>query len=287
MYYQCQCSVPFLSWLYFSCFSDVFLGCLHLFVYSFKCVIQVHHVASIHLRGRRAWETWNIGFCSTLRVIKCLYPIKCSCKGWIPCLLSSGHLGAIVCIYVATPSARSSSWNMSHPAEKLLNWNTKYMIYGTNQLWLKKYQVNFMDNLNDTLQSALSWFSSKKLCWWLFVTQKPQKTEGHLKHDFTIHHLPHLWLRRNFFENIGNIFLHYLVALSSCNTRFREEKWELSQLKYSGEMQLLQKHFDMEKYICGCWLSKQEIHRIQENIPIINADLRCTISENFQSYNIY
>ena len=95
---------------------------------------------------------------------------------------------------------------------------------------------------------------------------------GHPKHDLAIHHLPHLWLRRNFSENIGNIFLYYLVALSSCNTRFREEKWELSQLGDSGEMQLLQKDFDMAKNICGCWLGKQNIHRIQENIPVINVD---------------
>ena len=151
---------------------------------------------------------------------------------------------------------------MSHPSEKLLNWSTKYMIYGTNQLWLKKYEVNFTNNLNDTLQSTLSWFSSKKLCWWLFVTQKPQRTKGHPKHDLAIHHLPHLWirlwLRQNSFENIGNIFLHYLVALSSCNTRFREEKWELSQLEYSGEMQLLQKHFDMKKtYVDADWANKK------------------------------
>ena len=131
---------------------------------------------------------------------------------------------------------------------KLLNWSTKYIIYGTNQWLLKKYEVNFTNNSNDTLQSAVSWFSSKKLCWWLFVTQKPQRTKGHPKHDLAILHLPHLWLRWNFFEKIGNIFLQYLVALSSCNTRFREEKWELSQLEYSGEMQLLQKHFDMEKH---------------------------------------
>ena len=33
----------------------------------------------------------------------------------------------------------------------------------------------------------------------------------------------------------------------SCNTRFEEEKWELSQLEYSGEMKHLQKDDDMEK----------------------------------------
>ena len=73
------------------------------------------------------------------------------------------------------------------------------------------------------------------LCWCLFVTLKPRRTKGHPEHDFAIHHLPHLQLRWNFFEKIGNIFLHYLVALSSCNTRFEKEKWELSQLEYSGE----------------------------------------------------
>ena len=91
---------------------------------------------------------------------------------------------------------------------------------------------------------------------------------------------------RNFLKKIGHVFLYYVVALSSCNTRFEEEKWELSQLGYSGEMQLLQKDFDMAKNICGCWLGKQNIHRIQENIPVINADPRCTISENF-NYKTY
>ena len=67
--------------------------------------------------------------------------------------------------------------------------------------------------------------------------------------DLAIHHLPHIQLRWNFFEKIRNIFLHYLVALSSCNKKFEGEKWELSQLEYSGEMQLLQKEFNMEKHM--------------------------------------
>ena len=112
---------------------------LHLFAYGFKRVIQVHYVASIHLRGRDKSETWKIGLCSTFKVIKCLCSVKCKCKGWIPCLLSSG---TTVCIYVATPSAMSSRWNLSHPSEKLLNWCTKYIVYDTNQLQLKKCEVN-------------------------------------------------------------------------------------------------------------------------------------------------
>jgi len=50
-------------------------------------------------------------------------------------------------------------------------------------------------------------------------------------------------------------------------------------LEYSGEMQLLQKDFDMEKtYVDALWT-----HRIQENIPVINADPGYSISKNFQS----
>jgi len=97
-------------------------------------------------------------------------------------------------------------------------------------------------------------------CWCLFVTCKPRRTKGHPEHDLRIHHLPQVWLRRNFFLKIGNIFLHYLVALSSCNTRFEGEKWELSQLEYSGEIQLLQKDFDMEKtYVDALWTNKTYI----------------------------
>ena len=59
---------------------------LHLFVYSFRRVIQVHCVASIHLRGHHECKKWKIGFCSTCRVLKCLCSIKCMFKGWIPCL---------------------------------------------------------------------------------------------------------------------------------------------------------------------------------------------------------
>ena len=44
---------------------------LHLFVYSFKHVIQIHQVASIHLQGHHEYEKWKIGFCSTYRVLKC------------------------------------------------------------------------------------------------------------------------------------------------------------------------------------------------------------------------
>ena len=57
---------------------------LHLFVYSFQCVIQVHYVASIHLRGRHECKKWKIEFFSTCRVLKWLCSIKCKVKGCIP-----------------------------------------------------------------------------------------------------------------------------------------------------------------------------------------------------------
>ena len=60
---------------------------------------------------------------------------------------------------------------------------------------------------------------------------------------------PHLWLRWKFFEKIRNICLHHLAALSSCNTRFEGEKWELSQLEHSGELQLFQKILTWKKHM--------------------------------------
>ena len=75
----------------------------------------------------------------------------------------SGYLGPSVSIYVATPLATSSICNLSHPSEKLRNWSTKYILYDTNQLQLNKYEVNSINNLDDTLQSAFSWFSFQKL----------------------------------------------------------------------------------------------------------------------------
>ena len=205
-------------------FSNVFhvFTSLHLFVYSFKHVIQVHCFASIHLQRQHKSETWKIGLCSTFKVIKCLCSIKCKCKGWIPGLLS---LGTTVCIYVATPSATTSSWNLSHPSEKLLNWSTKYILYDTSQLQLRKHELNSINNLNDTPPKHTFMIFCRKLallmvvCWPKALKNK-RSSRTWLMHPSS----PHLWLRWKFFEKIRNIFLHHLVALSSCNTRFEEEK---------------------------------------------------------------
>ena len=84
---------------------------------------------------------------------------------------------------------------------------------------------------------------------------KEQKVIRNMTYPSIIFHISD-W-GRNFLQKIGNIFPHYVVALSSCNTRFEKEKWELSQLGYSGEMQLLQKDFDMEKtYVDADWANK-------------------------------
>ena len=72
------CSISVVSTMFPIC-----LRCLHLFVYSFKRVIQVHHVASIHLRGCHEREKWKIGRCSTFRVQKCLCLINYKSKEWI------------------------------------------------------------------------------------------------------------------------------------------------------------------------------------------------------------
>ena len=124
--------------------------------------------------------------------------------------------------------------NTYYMIETNCNWRNMKSV--PSIMWMTPSKVHFYGSL---LRSYL--------CWWLFVTYQPQGTKGHPKHDLSIHHLPHLWLGWNFFEKIENIFLHHLVALSSCNTRFEGEKWELSQLEYSGEIQLLQKDINLEK----------------------------------------
>ena len=162
----------------------------------------------------------------------------------------SGDLEATICICVVTPLATSSSWNSSHPSEKLLNWSTKYILYDTNQLQLRKYELNSINNLIDTLQIILLWFSSGKLPLLTVVCYPEALKNKRSSRTWLVHpSFPHLWLRWKFFEKIRNVFLHHLAALSSCNMRFEGAKWELSQLEYSGEMQLFQKDSGMEKHM--------------------------------------
>jgi len=80
-----------------------------------------------------------------------------------------------------------------------------------------KYEYHAFEDLG-------TWGNYLYLCGNAFVDGCLLPSKGHLEHDLHIHHLPHLRLRWLFFEKIGNIFLHHLVALSSCNTRFEGEK---------------------------------------------------------------
>ena len=74
------CSLPLLAqFLLFS----ICLRSFHLFVYSFKHVIQVHYAASIHLWRRHERKRWKIGLCSTFNVLKCIFFIEYKCRGWI------------------------------------------------------------------------------------------------------------------------------------------------------------------------------------------------------------
>ena len=230
------------------------LRCLHLFAYSFNHVIRVHYVASIHLRGRHEHKKWKIGLCSTFRVQKCLCFIKYKCKGWITvCFQDLGTLGQLfVSMWQHLWQRHPAGTWAIHPKICWIEGQNTYYIMQTNWNWRN------MKSIPPTIwmTSSTAHFRDSplrnSLCWQLFVTWKP-----HPEHDLRIHHLPHLWLRWFFFDKIGNIFLHHLVALSSCNTRIEGEKWELSQLEYSGEMQVLQKDFDMEKtYVDALWTKK-------------------------------
>ena len=150
-------------------FSNVFKRGLHLFVYSFKLVIQVHYIASIHLRGCHQCKKWKTGLCPTCWVLKCLCSIKCKFEGWIPCLLTSGHMEAAVCTDVATPLANVIQLEPHPSIQMLRNWKTIVIRYGTNQLKQRNYELNSINKLNDTLQSRFPWFSTGKLALLTFV----------------------------------------------------------------------------------------------------------------------
>ena len=136
----------------------------------------------------------------------------------------------------------SSSWNLSHPSKcRWIKIQKSYYMTKTSCNWGKMNLITSISWMRPS-KAYFHDFHLRNFCWWLFVTWK-RSSRTWLSHPSS----PHLWLRWKFFEKIGNMFLHHLVALSSCNTRFEGEKWKLSQLKYSGEMQLFQKDFDKEK----------------------------------------
>ena len=156
------------------------------------------------------------------------------------------------------PSATSSSWNLTHPSKGC--WNEIQKAYYTTQTDGNWQNISLIPPIvwMTPLQSMISWFSGRKLAL-LMVVCSPEAPKNKRSSRTWLPHpsSPHLRLGRKFFEKIGNIFLQHLVALSSCNTRFKGETWELSQLEYSGEMQLLQKDFDMKKaYVDALWASK-------------------------------
>ena len=140
----------------FPMFSMCFTS-LHLFAYGFKGVIQVHYVASIHLRGRYKSETWKTGLCSNFKVIKCLCSVKCKCKGWIPCLLGSGHLGDN-CLYLCVSALGNVIQLEPEPSIR----KAAELKYKIHSIWYKPITIQemwsqFHQYMNDTLQSTLLW----------------------------------------------------------------------------------------------------------------------------------
>ena len=144
--------------------------------------------------------------------------------------------------------ATSSTWKLSHPSKHCWIWNTKVILYDKSKLELRKCELNTINGLKDTLPNVFSWFFAQKPALLMVVCYLEALKNKRSSETWLVHpSFPHLWSRRKFLEKIGNIFLYHLVGLSSCNTRFEGEKWESSQLEYSGGMQLFQKDFDMKK----------------------------------------
>ena len=140
----------------------------------------------------------------------------------------------------------------------LLNWNTKVVLYDKSKPELRKCELNTVNSLNDTLPNVFSWFFAQKLALLMVVCYLEALKNQRSSETWLVHpSFAHLWSRWKFLEKIGNIFLYHLVGLSSCDTRFEGEKWELSQLEYYGEMQLFQKDFDMKKTYVDALLARK------------------------------
>ena len=157
--------------VFFPMFSKCLTG-LHLFVYSFKLVIQVHHVASIHLRGCHECKKWMIGLCPTCRVLRCLCSIKCKFEGWIPCLFEIWTHGGN-CLRLC-----GNAFSKHHPAgTSPIHPNAAELKDKSHTIWHKT--VDSWGNIN--LIVSISWMTPPQacfhdfqirnsLCWQLFVT---------------------------------------------------------------------------------------------------------------------
>ena len=238
---------------------SMWLRSLHLFVYSFESVIQVHYIASIHLRGRHECEKWKIRLCSTCRVLNVYGFMKMQVQRMdtVPFEALGTWKQLFVSVWQRLWQRHPAGTWAIHPKTCWIEVQNIYNMTQTSCNW---------GNMN--LLASIIWMTPSKCifsrfsCWKLplltFICYLEALKNRTSSGTWLVHpSSPHLWLRWKFFQKIRSIFPHHLVALSSCNTRFEGEKWELSELKYSGEMQLFQKDFDMKKIYVNALLARK------------------------------
>ena len=149
---------------------------------------------------------------------------------------------------------------------------------------LKKYEVNSINSVNDTLQNTLSWLSSRKLPLLMVVCYLEALKNKRSSRTWLVHpsssepliEVEFFWQNQKYISTSpGKLWVAVTQDLKERNENYHN--WNIL-VKCSFCRRIL-----IWKNICGCSLNRQNIYRTQQNIPVINADLEYIISENFQS----
>ena len=189
-----------------------------------------------------------------------------------------------ICIYVATPLATSSSRNMSHPSKSCWIENTKVILYITNHLKLKKYELNNIDNVNNTLQHVLSWFSSWKqsllmvVCY-LKAPKKKTSSGTWLAHPSSSAppiEAESFWKNRTYISTLpGKLWVAVTQDLKKKNEN--NHNWNIL-----VKCRFYRRILIWKKYM---WILFWQAKHTQntENIPAIITDPECTIFKKFYS----
>ena len=92
----------------------------------------------------------NLAMFYLFRVLKCLCFIKYKCKGWITIPLMDLGTGGNYLYLCGNAFGNIIQLELDPSIQRLLKWNTKGILYDTNQWQLTKYELNSINNLNDT-----------------------------------------------------------------------------------------------------------------------------------------
>ena len=159
MYYQCQCSVPFLSRPNFSCFSDVCVWqvCIYLPTASNMSSKFTMPHPSICQSAMNVKDV-KLGYILLVEYKNVYVSVYSSVK-WMNSAFWGFRDNYVVCasVWQCHPPGK-----LSHPSKHCWIWNTKVILYDKSKLELRKCELNTINSLNDTLSNVFSWFFAQK-----------------------------------------------------------------------------------------------------------------------------